>query len=372
MKLSLHLVTYNGAKYLPYLFESLRTQTFQDWEMIVVENGSSDETLQVAKKEVESLGRPHRLLVNTENKGFTGGHNQAFNLKAQTSSLPSRMEGSRLAPYVCLVNQDMMLAPDYLERLMEFMEGNPEAAAAQGALFRWNFGPSTGGEQSRTTSSGRLQAEFSEIIDSLGLRVSKSRHVSDWGSGQSYGKIARGSDALAHVHPVEIFGVSGALPLYRRQALEVIALGGEIFDEDFFSYKEDVDLAFRLRSAGWRAYLIPAARAWHDRTVSGKLDRNIISLIRGRRGRSFLVAGWAYRNHLFTLIKNEYFANVWRDSARLFFYELRKFAFLALFTPRALFVIPLLLRLAPRMLRKRVQIRRKRKIFAWEMRRWFI
>ena len=75
---------------------------------------------------------------------------------------------------MCVVNQDMMLAPDYLERLMEFMEGIGSGGA----------GRSFGGisvlrpvVSSRTTSSGHLQASFL-VIDSLGLRVSKSRHVS--------------------------------------------------------------------------------------------------------------------------------------------------------------------------------------------------
>lgn len=351
MRLSIHLVAFNGVKYLSYLFESLCAQTFQDWEIIVVENGSSDHTLTLLKKELEGLNRPQRIIVNTENKGFAAAHNQAFHLTSHISCL--------IPEYVCLLNQDTMLAPDYLERLVEFMEGNLEAAAAQGSLFRWNF--------VKIGSS----AEFSETVDSLGLRVAKNRRVSDWGAGESYARLAKVSDALAHTHPIEIFGVSGALPMYRRQALEAVAVDGDIFDEDFFSYKEDVDLSFRLRSAGWRSYLVPAARAWHDRTVAGELDASILSLIRGRRRRSFLAAGWAYRNHLFTLIKNEYLANVWRDSARLFFYELRKFVFLVLFTPHALSVLPSVLKFLPRMFRKRAVIRKKRKIFAWEMRRWF-
>lgn len=351
MKLSVHLITYHGAKYLPYLFESLRAQTFTDWEIIAVENGSRDDTLVVLKKELENLGRPHRLIVNAENRGFAGGHNQALRQMAKG-------EGQR-AEYVLLLNQDTMLSPDYFERLVEFMEGNPEAAATQGVLFRWNFGKKENGP------------EFSEVVDSMGLRVSRSRHVSDWGAGEVYRKISKGREALAHAHPVEIFGVSGAVPMYRRRALEAVAVDGQIFDEDFFSYKEDVDLAFRLRSAGWRAYLVPAARAWHDRTVAGRLHGNPASFIRERRSRSRSAAGWAYRNHLFTLIKNEYFVNVLKDLPLIVFYEIRKLGFLLFFTPGALAAIPSFFKLLQCMLRKRAEIRKKRTIFAWEMRRWF-
>ena len=314
-KLSVNLITWNGEKYIPYLFASLRNQTFKDWELLVIDNGSSDGTAAKIEAELASFSVSAKFIKNNKNLGFAGGHNQGL-----------RVTGGEL---VLFLNQDIILAPDYFEKIVGFMETRPDAAAAQGVLCKWIF------------PDGKT-----DIVDSLGLRVFKNRRVVD----------ITESDGVA-----EVFGLSGALPMFRRSALLAIKINDEIFDEDFFAYKEDVDLTYRLRLSGFKSFITDETNAWHDRTAAAD---------RGRK--SDFVNYHSYKNHLFVLIKNEFCANFWVDFPRIFWYEFRKFVYILLFERRTLRALPDFFRLLPKMVKKRKIIKAQRKISAREMRKWFV
>src|SRR3989338_11324151 len=115
MKLSLQLVTWNGAKYIPYLFHSLSKQTNKDWQLFVLDNGSSDETVELIKKELNNFGVQHKLIVSAKNTGFARGHNTLW--------------GESGSDYVLLLNQDLYLAPECIERLILALDQLGEAAA---------------------------------------------------------------------------------------------------------------------------------------------------------------------------------------------------------------------------------------------------
>lgn len=281
----------------------------------MIDNGSSDGTVTKIENELPAFPVPARFIKNSKNVGFSAGHNRGF----------METEGE----FVMVLNQDFILAPDYLERVVSFMDACPEAAAAQGKLYRWDFPSAKTGQ-----------------IDSLGLRVFKNRRV---------------VDIDADGATTEVFGLSGALPMFRRAALESIRVNGEIFDEDFFMYKEDVDLAYRLRLADLRSFIVGGARAWHDRTAGAD---------RGRK--SAFVNYHSYKNHLFALIKNEFCANFWLDFPRIFWYEFRKFMYILLFEWRTLPAVPEFFRLLPKMLGKRKIIKAQRKISSKEIRKWFV
>ena len=125
MKLSVNLVTWNGAKYMPFLFDSLRKQTFTGWTLLVFDNNSNDNTVELIKKELSNFSVQFKVVENKTNLGFAGGHNQAF--KASD------------AEYVLLLNQDMYLASDCLEKVVAFLDRHPEAAAASPRLMKWDF-----------------------------------------------------------------------------------------------------------------------------------------------------------------------------------------------------------------------------------------
>jgi len=314
-KLSINLITWNGEKYISYLFESLRNQTYKDWELFVLDNGSGDGTVAAIERELKDFSALARLIKNEINVGFAVGHNRALAMAE--------------SEYVLLLNQDIILAPDYLEKAVAFLEAHPEAAALQGKLFRWNF------------PSGRT-----ETIDSLGLAVFKNRRV---------------IDIVLDENADEVFGLSGAVPMFRRSALAAIKINGEIFDEDFFSYKEDIDLAYRLRIAGLRSFIIRDARAWHDRAAAAERVRN-----------SVFVNYHSYKNHLFVLVKNEYCKNLLIDFLPILWYEIKKFVYLLFCERNTLAALKDVFRLSLKMLGKRKIIKARRKLSAKQIREWFI
>ena len=129
MKLSVHLVTWNGAKYIPYLFDSLKKQTFKDWRLVILDNGSTDSTIADCRLQIADFPVEVKIIENKTNVGFASGHNQLISeFRVQSSE------------FVLLLNQDMYLSPDCLEKLAVFMEKNEYVAVVNPRLMRWDFG----------------------------------------------------------------------------------------------------------------------------------------------------------------------------------------------------------------------------------------
>ena len=227
----------------------------------------------------------------------------------------------------------------------------------QGALLRWDFTDVAGGK-----GDGRT-----DIVDTLGLRVLRNRRVVERMTGERMSDPGR----QMQIVPFEVFGISGALPMYRRTAIVDVAFGDGVFDESFFSYKEGVDLAFRLRAAGWRAMVVPGARAWHDRTAAGPRSLSDHAAMDGRRSKSAFVRYHSYKNHLFVLLKNERFANFAHDWPWICWYELKKLIFLMLFDRATLRALRDVWERLPILRMKRRAMMAKCRVDSAELRRWF-
>src|SRR3989339_2089471 len=234
MRLTINLVTYNGEKYIPYLFESLRKQTYQDWELLVLDNNSSDDTVDLIKKQSYNLNIPFKLIENKENIGFAGGHNQLYRISQ--------------ADYILILNQDIYLEPDCLEKMVRFLDNNLNAVAVAPRLMRF----SDKDLHRFMTDSRKLQISEGQI-DGLGLKVMRNRRVVDKYAQKKWEDIKGKVNLSYHTknEMMEVFGLSGAMAMYRSSVIkDVETTPGKIYDESYLSYKEDVDLAFRLRSAG--------------------------------------------------------------------------------------------------------------------------
>ena len=355
MKITVHLLTWNGAKYIPYLFDSLRKQTYQDWRLVVLDNGSTDNTLADCRLQIADFPVEVEMIENKENVGFAKGHNQLFErLKDQ------KIE--RLCDYVLLLNQDMYLESDCLEKLVAFMNKNKEVVAVSPRLMRWDF-------NKLQVTGYTLQDSFTNTIDSLGLRVFRNRRVvekyagKDWEMIKPKMELSFRNDGGAK----EVFGVSGALPMFRRAVIDEVGL----FDESFGSYKEDVDLAFRLRSAGYKAYVLLDAVAYHDRTAAGLEKMSDKVAMENKRKQSELVRYNSYRNHLMTFYKNEYWQNFLLDFIWILWYEGRKFLYLLLFDRKVLGGLREVEKERKRLKIERLKIKDLRKVGWGEMRRWW-
>ncbi|HEX3130581.1 MAG TPA: glycosyltransferase family 2 protein [Thermoanaerobaculia bacterium] len=210
-EVSVCIVTFNSAADLPGCLESVASLP-----VTVVDCASTDDTVAVARRYSE---RAVQVVELTENRGFAGGMNEAI---ARTS-----------APFVLTLNADARLAPDFVSRLLARMD-QPKVGAVTGRLVR---------------PDGRL--------DACGMRLTSSWRHLDRGSGE----VDRGQLSS----PERVFGATGAATLFRREALEDAAVEGEVFDSRFHSFREDAELAFRLRERGWEILYEPAAICEHRR-----------------------------------------------------------------------------------------------------------
>jgi GT2 family glycosyltransferase len=210
-------------------------------------------------------------IPTTQNRGFAAATNAGISAGD--------------APYVLCLNQDASLAPDYVVRLVTLMRSTPELGSASGKILRVRspVGPADG------------------TLDSAGLEMRPGRRAVDLGQGAVDDGRFDGER--------EVFGVSAAAALYRRSALERVACEGAVFDDSFFMYKEDVDLAWRLRRAGYEARVDGDALAYHGRSAAGPPPgRGIGGLL------AILTHEWAkpkhirrlsWRNQLLLIVKNE-------------------------------------------------------------------
>ncbi len=217
----------------PWLLPCLEALRREGVEVIVVDQGETAVEL--------PAGLADLVLRSGRNLGFAGGTN--LGIEAASAEL------------VATVNDDVLVEPGWRATLAVALEADPRAAAAQGVTLRMD-------------DPGRA--------DGCGIA---------WNRWWQAVQIGHGLPAPAASEPVrEIFGVSATVALYRRAALREVAPSGDVFDPRLISYYEDVELAGRLRTAGWRALLVPAARARHAGSATGAtMSRERWRLIYGNR-----------------------------------------------------------------------------------------
>jgi GT2 family glycosyltransferase len=235
---------YNGVRYLPVVLDALRGQRFHDFEVIVVDDASTDASVSLLASHYADV----RVIENRTNAGFV----QACNTGAAAAR--GRM--------LVLLNSDTEPAPTWLAELVKAFVANPQAAMVTSKLLLFD-------RRDTLHTAGDL----------LGVDgIPRNRGVWEVDQGQY--------DAA----PVVFSGCGGATA-YRREVWQ--ALGG--FDEAFWMYLEDVDFGFRARLAGWEAIFAPAARVYHHLSASGGdvlasyyVGRNTIWLIAKNMPRSLL------------------------------------------------------------------------------------
>lgn len=209
---------YNGVHHLPVVLAALRSQRFADFEVIVVDDASSDDSVAL----LESSYPDVRLIVNRHNAGFV----QACNTGAAAAR-------GRL---IVLLNSDTEPEPAWLEELVKAFVAHPHAAMVTSKLLLFD-------RRDTLHTTG----------DMLGVDgIPRNRGVWERDRGQY--------DAAT-----QVFSGCGGATAYRREVWE--ALGG--FDETFWMYLEDVDFGFRARLAGWEAVFAPEARVYHHLSASG-------------------------------------------------------------------------------------------------------
>ncbi|MDO8499619.1 MAG: glycosyltransferase [bacterium] len=370
MKLSVHLVAWNGAKYISYLFDSLRKQNFKDWFLYIVDNDSKDNTVELIKKELANFPVQYKFVQNQTNAGFAPGHNQAFR----------DTDGE----YFLLLNQDMYLMPDCLEKMVQFLDTHSDVAAVSPRLMKWNFTSVCHSDRAqrveeslsvdnpeKTLRDPSAALGMTNKIDALGLKIFRNRRVVEWMTQEEWGFISPSLRGSGEGEALAVFGVSGAFPMYRRTAINKILLpGGQFLDESYHSYKEDVDIAYRLAASGHKAFVLTDTVAYHDRSGAGPKETSDSAAAANKKTQSDWVKYHSYKNHLMTLYKNEYWQNFILDFPWILWYELKKLAYFALFDRKVFWGLKEIWPMRKELKVKREHIKVLRKVGWREIRKW--
>lgn len=203
----------DGGEMLERCLDSLERQTLAPKRVVILDNGSVDPV--TGRLRPASL--PIEILRNDRNIGFARGADQAI--------------GATSEPYVALINNDVVLEPEWLEKLADRLDRRDDLAAVQSINLQPNG-----------------------MIDGAGIEPRDGRIIQT-----GHGSPLESFDCRYR----EIWGVSATAALYRRGALESVRKGGEIFLGLLETYYEDVDLAARLRREGWKAELLDEPLAVH-------------------------------------------------------------------------------------------------------------
>jgi GT2 family glycosyltransferase len=260
------IVSHDSAADLPGCLAAAAALEHRPLRVVVVDCASADGSpaaAEAARAGLAAAGVELAVEPLAENLGFAGGMNRALAL-ADAAGRPAA--GGRGGPlvevragapaaageWVLSLNPDARPAPDYLTRLRVRAAAHPglRVGAVTGRLVR--EAPAAGG---------------APLLDACGMRLTRSWRHLDRGSGEPddgrYGRAER------------VFGATGAASLFARRALADVAVGGEVFDPRFHSFREDAELAFRLRERGWEVLYEPAARAAHRRRVLPERRRRL-------------------------------------------------------------------------------------------------
>ena len=215
--------------------------------------------------------------------------------------------------YLLLLNPDVVLEPGFAAALLRALVADPEAALAGGRLIRRD----------------------GKTVDSAGIRLGRNRRPRDRASGER--------DIGQYTESETVFGASGAALMLRLSAARDRTVAGEIFDEDFFLYHEETDLAWRAALFGWHVLYVPSARAQHERGWKHETRFQIPSAIRRH----------SFKNHSLQMIKNDRLSEWLRDLPVILGWELVRLSFAVLRDRAVLGGYRDVARLARRALRKR-------------------
>jgi GT2 family glycosyltransferase len=241
MDLSIVIVTWNSQEFIRNCLDSIfLSQRNFEREVIVVDNGSSDQTAKI----IEELYPQVNLISNRKNSGYAQANNQGI-------------EDSQ-GEYILLLNPDTQVLENSLALMYEFMETNPRVGA---------MGPKLLNPDKTVQPSVREFPTFSTLVwefSGLSRLFPKNRIFGRWRMGY-----------FAFDQTREVDQPMGSCLMLRRETLEETG----VFDENFPMFFNDVDLCYRIRSAGWKIYFYHTAEVIHQKGAStGRVKRKMIWL----------------------------------------------------------------------------------------------
>lgn len=281
LKITIGVIPYIAAKYLPYSLKSLIEQDYENIEILLLdqEEGKWTSAKWIRENHPEWLDKVK--LMEGPNLWHSGGMNK----------LMSMMTGDIFV----VASQDMLYPKNFASKLADFFEKHSEFEFASPRLMRWDFA------NLKTTNT----------IDSLGMQVTRHHGAYEVRQGQIWL-----DDKISSQHYAPIFGGSGAVLALRKSAIEKVKIMGQVFDE-MLHYKNDVDLAYRLQWADCAGALIDDLVVYHDRFA-------------GRGKRPFWVQKQSLFGDLVFIWKNFSWQYSWLTKLKVIFYVPAKICFFTL------------------------------------------
>lgn len=223
---SVTIVTYNSGRFIKRCLESVLAQKYLRKEIIVVDNASTDGTVDI----LEQFEDRCQIFYNDENIGFAAAQNQAIRVSS--------------GDWVLTLNPDVLLLPNFIQALVDAGQIHSRIGTVCGKLL---------------AILANFDLPDKPLVDSTGIYFTPMlRHLD------------RGSQEVDNGHYLNheyVFGATAAAALYRREMIDDVAIDGEFFDPDFFVYREDADVAWRAQLLGWKCMYTPHARGYHVRNV---------------------------------------------------------------------------------------------------------
>ncbi|MDZ7799151.1 MAG: glycosyltransferase family 2 protein [Patescibacteria group bacterium] len=254
-KAAIIIVNWNGKRFLKNCLNSVFNQTYKDFDVYFVDNGSVDGSSNYVKKNFPKV----KIIKLDKNYGFAKGNNEG---------IKEAFKDKKVEYIVCL-NNDTIVDKNWLKELVRTAEKSEKIGAV----------------------SSKAYFKDGKNIQNAGLIFSKALQINKLGGiSLGYGKTDDEIPKLSH--DCEIFCPGGVAPLYKREVLEYLyKRDREIFDEDFFAYVEDLDLGIRIKNLGYTSYLSSKARLIHLHSQTGGVA-------------SPFKAYYGERNKILTAIKN--------------------------------------------------------------------
>ncbi|MCL7476039.1 MAG: glycosyltransferase [ANME-2 cluster archaeon] len=213
------MLNWNGKQYLETCLSSLVKQDYPSLEIIFVDNGSSDGSIEFVEQNY-----PHVIIVShSTNLGFAQGINSGIKVSR--------------GKYLATINNDAEADPEWISRLVNVLESDSQIGCCASKMLRYYD---------------------RNVIDSAGVEI--------YQNGNAYDRGANEKDTGQYDSQVEVFGACAGAALYRRQMLDEIGC----FDKDYFVYFEDVDLSFRMHLFGWKCVYVPDAIVYHMHSATSK------------------------------------------------------------------------------------------------------
>jgi GT2 family glycosyltransferase len=328
-KVSINLVVRNGEKYIRGCLKAVQDQSYPNLEVIVFDNNSSDSTRTAVKQEFPQF----KLIENPKNYYVGGSINRCVELDK--------------GDYILALCVDVILEKDFVKNAVERMERDRTIGVLQSKTLLYDF----------------KNQKLTDTIDTAGFEIFRSRRIVNRGHGSK--------DTGQFEKPEEIFSYEGAVGFFRKKALEDTKINGQIFDEDFIWYADDIDLGWRLTLIGWKNFYDPSVIAWHDRSTTQRLSAGYQDFIQSRKSLPDEKKRWDYVNQRLAMIKNEIISQFIKDLPFFIFREAKLLIYFLFFERSTLLGLADIIKLFPKMIAKRKIIMSRKKTINKEISSWF-